>query len=412
LKRSVYILMLVAMAVLSACGGNGSTGSTVPATAPVTATGRLSDAWVQGLVYESGSQSGVTDADGRFTYEPGKTVKFTIGDIVFGEATAQPIMTPLEFAPAGSTAETPEVVARVQLLLSISSTDPATGRLVISPEAREAAQGKSVNFATISQAELAVLIGQLVPGASLVGPAAAIEHFLGNYDKLFTVAKVSGKTFYMSGNDGYHSVTFAADGSVTASDRVTEGTPLESPYGTWEITTDGKLQIAMIGGETKTITIASGNNLLSYWIFDNSGGVAWEAGDRCFYDQANGLAQARIYSKFVGKTVYSVGTDGYHSWTLRVDNKMYANTRITSGPLPEETLIGTWDVATTGKMQLVTLGGETKTLTIAYENVAEQYWMFENSGGVMWESTDRCYYNQVTGLAQAIDYFMYLMTPL
>ena len=40
---------------------------------------------VQGVSYESGSLAGVTDSNGAFDYETGKTVRFFIGEVALGE---------------------------------------------------------------------------------------------------------------------------------------------------------------------------------------------------------------------------------------------------------------------------------------------------------------------------------------
>ena len=64
---------------LTACGGSSSTAS----------VGTFTDAGlVSGLQYQTATQSGVTDADGRFNYLPGETVTFKTGNIVLGQAVA------------------------------------------------------------------------------------------------------------------------------------------------------------------------------------------------------------------------------------------------------------------------------------------------------------------------------------
>jgi len=401
-------LMLFSMAALSACGGGGNDGTTAPATA----TGTFIDAPVQGLTYESGSQKGVTDAEGRFTYEVGKTVRFTIGDIVIGEATGQPILTPVELAPAGSDTTTPEVLARVQLLMSLSSTDPADGKITITPAVRAAAQGKSIDFTSESvQTDLDSLVKALVPSATLATPTNAKTHLSSNYDKLFTVAKVSGKTFYSAGLDGYIKMTFNSDGTMTASSsRVWQGIPQENPYGTWQITTDGNLQIITTTNVIKTLKIATVDTTLSSMTFENNENVEWESTDRCFYDQNNGLKQAVSYM-FFGKTLFNAGDDGYQSITFKADGTVTASSRITSG-FPIESYYGTWDVTSDGKFQVTTTANVIKTLTIAFVDEGPAYMTFENGGGVEWEITDQAFYNQDSGLAQAIAYYNSLLPPL
>ncbi|MRS02718.1 hypothetical protein EG832_05775 [bacterium] len=235
MRKFIVGLLLFSTAALSACGGSGNGGTA----ATETATGSFIDAPVQGITYESGSQRGVTGADGSFTYEVGKTVKFTIGDIVLGEATGQPVLTPVDLAPAGSDETTPEVLARVQLLMSLSSTDPAEGKITIPPDVLTAARGKSINFATASQTDLADLVMALIPERTLVSQEDAQNHLSSNYTKLFTVAKVSGKTLQMVTDDN-GTVTYSFNTNGTLNYSSTTGL---SGTGSWVVNHDGTLTV-------------------------------------------------------------------------------------------------------------------------------------------------------------------------
>ena len=193
--------------LLSACGGGGGSSS------PTTATGKFIDAPVFGMTYESGAQRGTTGADGSFTYEIGKNVKFSIGGIVIGDAPAQAVMTPVNFAAAGSDASTPEVVGRAQLLMSLSSTDPtATDVITIPPAILTAASSKTINFTSATlQSDLNTLVVSL--GETLVTPANAQAHLTGNINKLFQGA-YSG-TWSGDGGSGTWSVNIDANGHVS-----------------------------------------------------------------------------------------------------------------------------------------------------------------------------------------------------
>ena len=154
---------------------------------PETGTGVFIDARVQGLAYESGSQKGVTDGDGRFTHEIGKTVKFTIGGIILGEAPAKAVMTPIDLsATPNADSTTPDVVARTQLLMSLSSTDPADGVITIPSDTYDAAKNMTINFATDN---IAMKIADL-PKPWRKGVASedeAIKHFSETLNDLGTV---------------------------------------------------------------------------------------------------------------------------------------------------------------------------------------------------------------------------------
>ena len=65
---------------LTGCGGGGSKPQVEPL------TGALQAGRPQGVQFQTPSQSGSTDADGRFTYLPGETVSFSVAGIELGSA--------------------------------------------------------------------------------------------------------------------------------------------------------------------------------------------------------------------------------------------------------------------------------------------------------------------------------------
>ena len=81
--------------ILIACGGGGGGGggSSEPATSVVVSppdlilTGYFADNGVEGLSYETETQSGVTDSAGRFQYKEGEEILFSIGAFAIGEKT-------------------------------------------------------------------------------------------------------------------------------------------------------------------------------------------------------------------------------------------------------------------------------------------------------------------------------------
>ena len=112
-------LALLAAAQLSGCGG-GDGGEGAPTTPPPSgnnpnpppppppappvgsALGVFLDSPVQGLRYTTSPSNvtGVTNANGEFTYNPGDTVTFALGDLVLGSVPAQAEVTPLAVAQA------------------------------------------------------------------------------------------------------------------------------------------------------------------------------------------------------------------------------------------------------------------------------------------------------------------------
>lgn len=89
MKRSLFLL--AASCLLTACGGGGGGGDG-------TQTGHLTELGIQGLHYETQSQSGTTDATGTYHYLAGETISFWIGDLkVSDDIPAKPYLSPVDF---------------------------------------------------------------------------------------------------------------------------------------------------------------------------------------------------------------------------------------------------------------------------------------------------------------------------
>ena len=100
--------------------------------------GRLIDAPVEGVSYQSGSLAGITGSSGEFQYEVGNTIRFFIGDIALGRAVrGKSVITPLDLVVDGAT-DTPAVINIARLLQSLDS-DPGDGIITIPAAVRAAA---------------------------------------------------------------------------------------------------------------------------------------------------------------------------------------------------------------------------------------------------------------------------------
>jgi len=105
--------------------------------------GRLIDAPVEGVSYQSGSLAGITGSSGEFQYEVGNTIRFFIGDIALGRAVrGKPVITPLDLVVDGAT-DTPAVINIARLLQSLDS-DPGDGVITIPADVRAAAARSNV----------------------------------------------------------------------------------------------------------------------------------------------------------------------------------------------------------------------------------------------------------------------------
>lgn len=126
-----FLVLLLPIAI-TACGGGGGT----PATQ--TATGVFKDATTSGLAYTSGAQTGVTGADGSFTYEVGKTVTFTIGALTVGTADGSAVVSPVDLV-SGGTSSTAEVLNIVKVLTMLDSDGNPDNGITISQTLQDAA---------------------------------------------------------------------------------------------------------------------------------------------------------------------------------------------------------------------------------------------------------------------------------
>jgi hypothetical protein len=224
--RSLFAIGCVTSTMIAGCGGGGGGGSPTPsptpAPAPTTATGVFVDAPVAGLTYASqnaagnASTTGVTGQNGSFVYVAGGTVTFSVGGIVLGTAPALPVMTPITLAlvanPTANASST-SPVTMCRFLASISSTPLSSGQLTITPAMTAAAAGLTVDFSTVSDAELTTIAQTISPGATLVDAPTCANHlantvytaFAGNY----------GGTFSGGGQTGTWTLTIAAGGTVS-----------------------------------------------------------------------------------------------------------------------------------------------------------------------------------------------------
>jgi len=100
-----------------------------------TETGVFLDSAVQGISYVSGGVSGITDANGTFTYEVGSVVRFMIGDVVIGEAPGQSVITPIDLV-SGSDASHPTVINIVCFLLTLDEDGNPDNGIQISEAVR------------------------------------------------------------------------------------------------------------------------------------------------------------------------------------------------------------------------------------------------------------------------------------
>ena len=248
--------IILSFFVLSACGGGGG-GTT--SSGPTTQQGVFLDSAVAGLSYSSGSQSGVTGADGSFLYEQGATVTFKVGDIVIGTAPAQAIMTPISLVP-GATDETDPTVANiVQFLMSIDGDGDPTNGIQISTAVTTAAAGQSLDFSLSdfdSNTSVLNAIALLTSGASTLATESDAQAHL-NDTLMSNLAGIYNGTFSGDGA-GTWTVVVSSSGVVTGSGCDTTTQTNFSISGTVSSSGDSALGFASDGSFAGNINLTGG----------------------------------------------------------------------------------------------------------------------------------------------------------
>lgn len=164
------LLLSFALITLAACGGGSSGGDTPPTNddggndndddnddggnddgsdddngsddepTAGSRTGTFIDSAVAGVTFTNAPSgvTGTTDAQGRFTFEPGDTVTFSIGDLSFPPTTARGVITPLTIA---GTDDPTDVVATniARLLQTLDFDGDASNGIDIASQAADVA---------------------------------------------------------------------------------------------------------------------------------------------------------------------------------------------------------------------------------------------------------------------------------
>lgn len=162
----VAAILVSAALALTACGGGGgdeevgmSNLPPPPPPPPATQTGVFKDLNVSGLTFVSGGESGVTDANGRYTCETGNDVSFDVGGVSLGLAECATLMTPNQLATFDAQFDL-EVANLARFLQMLDQDGDPDNGIVISEAVQEVAENwMQVDFLTMDlDAELVTII--------------------------------------------------------------------------------------------------------------------------------------------------------------------------------------------------------------------------------------------------------------
>lgn len=178
-------LMLIASLLslgLIACGGGGggrsNTLTEIPEVETQTLTGTFIDAPVQGLKFQTESQSGITNEAGEFIYQAGETISFSIGGTSFFTVAAKSEITPLDIFQTDDFNDI-AVVNMLRLLQSLDADGIADNGIEIAANVHVLAEGLSIDFSDpdFENSVSGLLIANNAVHTSLISAQQAIDHF-------------------------------------------------------------------------------------------------------------------------------------------------------------------------------------------------------------------------------------------
>jgi|GEM_PF-1486677 len=161
----IYFILLGLISIVCAgCGGSSSDNVSVVTAEAAVEEGTFVDSPVEGLSYQTESQSGVTDPEGRFKYRDGETIIFSIGKeglsqalaqevitpvdgkVILGQALAKKVITPVDIVSGALDETNPTVINICRFLLSLDIDGNPDNGISISDKVGEALVGLSIDF--------------------------------------------------------------------------------------------------------------------------------------------------------------------------------------------------------------------------------------------------------------------------
>jgi hypothetical protein len=146
MKVMIPIFIVAVMIGLIGCGGSGDGGGLNSASMSGVQDGVFVDSPVQGLHYETNTQSGTTGVNGEFFYMEGETVTFSMGDLVLGEAMGAPVMTPIDMVPDASDETHPTVTNMIRFIQTLDEDNNLDNGIFLPPYVMEELQRRQIDF--------------------------------------------------------------------------------------------------------------------------------------------------------------------------------------------------------------------------------------------------------------------------
>ena len=190
-------LALSVVFALTGCGGSGSDSGSSTNASSTTGTGYYLDSAVSGVNYVCGSQKGITDTNGTFTFQVGKNCVFKLNDMIVKKIPANNLNDGIKVVEDNTT------VARFLQTLDIDGD--ATNGIEITKEVVKALRDTKISNLPVNDSQLSAMFTSVknevknYKGA-VVSVYDAEKHLNDTLTKV-TKSLLSGKTFYMVWND-------------------------------------------------------------------------------------------------------------------------------------------------------------------------------------------------------------------
>jgi len=222
----IFYPTLLSIVVLAGCGGSDSAAPvSVPQISTPTPTvlqGIFVDSGVEGLTYNTASQTGMTNVQGQFFYIAGEVVNFSIGDIQFPSVDGQELISPLDVFLVTTTDDV-RVSNMARLLQTLDEDGMPGNGISITAQAHNQAMGVTVDFASddFEQQVVDLVANAGATHTSLISAQSALEHLnlvLGNTTSTRSCAADSTKTGFTG---SFSTLAHNVSGQATVIDNCT-----------------------------------------------------------------------------------------------------------------------------------------------------------------------------------------------
>jgi len=180
-KFNLISLSILLSAILVGCGGGSGTTSVVPeeeetlniSSSTTTANGYYVDSAISGVSYLCGNQSGVTENNGKFIFEVGKSCTFTINSMELRTVEATKLFNNVEIIE--------DNILIAQFLQSLDNDADSSNGLIITQETKDTLLEKDILTLPTNELEIENIITELKNsninfGGKFVSQNKAEEH--------------------------------------------------------------------------------------------------------------------------------------------------------------------------------------------------------------------------------------------